>query len=475
MGDHTALLMMRAPATQRRPTDGAATTPPRTGATARMPTIGYVLMGFPRLSETFIASELLRVERAGIPLALFVVKPVEERERGLSHPVADALVARPSYLTEASALKAPLRRWRPRHLRPFLGALRRVARERPLGLARASAGALYRMARDRSRPWSAPRTVPAKELLQAIALADRLLDAPEIRHLHAHFAHGTTTIAWRAAQIAGLPFSFTGHARDIYAPELNPNGLLRTKLLAARFAVTCTEANRRHLLEIAPEARVHRIYHGLNAEVGALLRDAAPRIPSDGRLRILGVGRLVAKKGFDVLVDACAELRRRGVPFEARIVGQDDKHGDVVRARIAALGLEDDVVLPGPTDQAGLCSAYRGSDVLCLPCRLLPNDRDGIPNVLVEAMACGTPVVSTAVSAIPELVADGENGLLVAPEDPIALADALERLHADRILAARLARAGERTVRERFDGERMAGELADVFRRHVADLEAARA
>jgi glycosyltransferase involved in cell wall biosynthesis len=436
-----------------------------------MPTIGYVLMGFPRLSETFIASELLRVERAGIPLALFVVKPVEERERDLSHPVADALIARPTYLTDASALNAPLRRWRPRQLRPFLAALRRVARERPRGLGRASAGVAYRMTRERPRRSSAR----AKELLQAIALADRLLDAPEIRHLHAHFAHGTTTIAWRAAQIAGLPFSFTGHARDIYAPELNPNGLLRTKLLAARFAVTCTEANRRHLLEIAPEAGVHRIYHGLNAEVGALLRDASPRTPPNGSLRILGVGRLVAKKGFDVLVEACAELRRRGVPFEARIVGQDDDHGDAVRARIAALGLDGAVVLPGPTDQAGLCAAYRSSDVLCLPCRLLHNDRDGIPNVLVEAMACGTPVVSTAVSAIPELVADGENGLLVAPEDPIALADALERLHADRLLAARLARAGEATVRERFDGERMAGELADVFRRHVADLEQARA
>jgi glycosyltransferase involved in cell wall biosynthesis len=125
-------------------------------------------------------------------------------------------------------------------------------------------------------------------------------------------------------------------------------------------------------------------------------------------------------------------------------------------------------------DQAALCHAYRSADALCQPCRVLDEDRDGIPNVLVEAMACGTPVVSTAVSAIPELVADGENGLLVAPEDPIALADALERLHADRLLAARLARAGEATVRERFDGERMAGELADVFRRHVADLEQAR-
>ena len=231
-----------------------------------MNSIGYVLMGYPRVSETFIASELLRVERAGVPVRLFVVKAVEEHERDLRHPVNDAIRATPERLPDASCLTLPLHRWRPRHLKPFMPALRRVA-----------APPLARAARRPSRPRSprrpataarrcrASRKIYVKELLQAVALADRLLDAPDVRHLHAHFAHGTTTITWHAARIVGLPFSFTGHARDIYAAHLNPKGWLRRKLLAARFVVTCTEANVRHLKAIAPE------------------RDGPPRLPRPQR------------------------------------------------------------------------------------------------------------------------------------------------------------------------------------------------
>ena len=183
---------------------------------------------------------------------------------------------------------------------------------------------------------------------------------------------------------------------------------------------------------------------------------------------MLGVGRLVAKKGFDVFVDACAELRRRDVPFEALIVGQDDKHGDVVRERIAAHDLGDRVALPGPMGQDELLREYRRAGVLCMPCRVLENDRDGIPNVLVEAMAAGAPVVATGVSGIPELVDHEVNGLLVEPDDPQALADALVRLHEDRELAARVAEAGRRTVQERFDGDRLARRLADLFEEALA-------
>jgi glycosyltransferase involved in cell wall biosynthesis len=405
------------------------------------------------------------VERAGVPLRLFVIKPVEERERSLRHPVVDAIRARPEYLPDTSSLTLPLHLWRPAHLRPFLPALRRVARERPRGLLRATAIALGQALRNRRTFWSGPRKVNIKELLQAVALADRLLEAPEVCHLHAHFAHGTTTITWLAAEIASLPFSFTGHARDIYAGELNPGGLLRRKLRAARFAVTCTEANRRHLLQIAPEASVHLVYHGLGADFEGLVEpEPAVGIAANGRLRVLGVGRLVAKKGFDVFVEACAVLAERKVPFEALIVGQDDKHGEEVRRRIAARDLEGRVRLPGPMGQAELFREYRRASVFCLPCRVLPGDRDGLPNVLVEAMASGVPVVTTGVSGIPELVSHEANGLLVDPDDPEALAAALLRLHDDRELAGRLARAGRATVRERFDGDALAGRLADLFR-----------
>ncbi|HEX5621998.1 MAG TPA: glycosyltransferase [Solirubrobacteraceae bacterium] len=420
-------------------------------------------MGFPRVSETFIASELHRVEQAGIPVRLFVIKPVEERERDHRHPVVDAIQARPEYLPDSSSLTAPLHCWRPSHLKPFLPALERTIRRRPKGVARAVRTAFGQALRDRRTALSGPRKIYIKELLQAISLADRLLAAPEVRHLHAHFAHGTTTVTWLAAQITGLPFSFTGHARDIYAPQLNPKGWLRRKLLAARFVVTCTEANVRHLKRIAPAARVHLVYHGLSADFARLVATGDDARTTNGTLRVLGVGRLVAKKGFDVLVDACALLRERGVPFEALIVGQDDKHGDAIRTRVKALGLEDTIQLPGAMGPPELLDQYRRASALCMPCRLLPDDRDGIPNVLVEAMAAGTPVVATAVSGIPELVTDGVNGLLIDPEDPEQLADALLQLHEDPALAGRLSEEARTTVGERFDGDRLARELAALF------------
>jgi glycosyltransferase involved in cell wall biosynthesis len=425
-------------------------------------------MGFPRVSETFISSELLRVEQAGVPMRLFVVKPVEERERALRHPVVDAIQARPEHLPDAASLTKPLHLWRRADLAPFLPAIRRVARRRPKGLAKALATATAQAIRDRRTRFSGPRKIYIKELLQAIALADRVVNAPDVRHLHAHFAHGTTTITWHAATIAGLPFSFTGHARDIYAEHLNPKGWLRRKLLAARFVVTCTEANVEHLRAIAPEAEIHLVYHGLNADFTRLLQAAEPAGEHAEGLRVLAVGRHVAKKGFDVLVDACAVLRRRGIAFEVAIVGQEDKHSPAIQERIAQHGLQHHVHLPGPMGQDDLLREYRRASALCMPSRLLPDDRDGIPNVLVEAMAAGTPVIASAVSGIPELVEHEVNGLLVAPEDPEALADSLLRLHDDPALAATLAGSGRETIASRFDGPQQAVRLAELFQDAVS-------
>jgi len=429
-----------------------------------MPEVAYVMKAFPRLSETFIASEILRVEQAGQPVRLFVMKPVEPWERVGSYPVVERIRARPVFLPQTDSLsQSTLGGWLRRNLPAYLPALQRVAARRPGRTARVAAAAAAQMARELPRAGERLPDVYVKELLQAIALADELMRCPDVGHLHAHFAHGATTVTWWASMITGLPFSFTAHARDIWSPAINPGDLLARKLRAARFVITCTEANRRHLLSLAPEAQVHRVYHGLNDDVARELAAAAPRRPRNGRLRVLGVGRLVRKKGFDVLVDACAELDRRGVPVEAAIVGPDGDHAGELRRRIRVLGLEDRVTLAGRMDQVSLCEEYRRADALAQPCRLLADDRDGIPNVLVEGMACGVPVVATAVSGIPELVSDGVNGLLVPPDDPHALADALQRLWDDRLLARRLARAGAETVRERFDGDRLAGRLVDLF------------
>jgi glycosyltransferase involved in cell wall biosynthesis len=430
--------------------------------------VAYVLKGYPRMSELFIASEIYRLERLGVPLRLYVIKPADEARR---HGIVARIKSKPEYLPATTSLtKTPLRRWLAAHLGDFLPSLRSVARRRPAGLARAGVAAFAQAARARRSFWSWPRKVYLKEFMQAAAVADRVLRAGDVRHLHAHFCHGATTVAWLASTMTGLPFSFTAHAKDIYCESLNPSGLLRRKMRAARFVVTCTDANREHLLKVEPRAKVHCVYHGLNAEFAELLggTDGAPRPPMTkerGRLRALGVGRLVEKKGFDVLVEACGILSRRDVPFEAVIVGEHGEHEAEIRRRIDALGLRDSVRLAGPMEQTRLFEEYRSAGVFCLPCRVLDNgDRDGIPNVLVEAMACGLPVVTTPVSGIPEIIRDGVNGRLVPPDDPAALAEALLRIDADRQFAHSLSNEARATVRERFDGERFAAELAALFR-----------
>jgi glycosyltransferase involved in cell wall biosynthesis len=437
--------------------------------------IAYVLKGFPRLSETFIASELYRLEQAGVPLRLYVLKPVEEHERNAPHTIAERIRARPVYLPGTSSLSGVSRfSWLAANLPAFLPALRRTARRRPLGLARAAWAAVLDGLRARNVWWAAPRKVFMRDLMLGVALADRLLEAPDVRHLHAHFAHGTTTVTWYASIITGLPFSFTAHARDIYVKDLNPGGLLQRKLRAARFVVTCTETNRRHLERMADGVPVHRIYHGLNVEFTRLLAAEGTGPPGpNGGFRVLAVGRLVAKKGFDVLVEACALAAAEGVPVEAVIVGHpaplEPEVGPQLEAQIATLGLTDRVRLVGSIAQSQLYEEYLRSSVFCLPCRIAETgDRDGIPNVMVEAMACGVPVVGTNVSAIPELVVSGSNGLLVPPEDPCALAEALLQLHRDPELGRRLGADAVATVRARFDGDRLADELVTLFREAAA-------
>jgi glycosyltransferase involved in cell wall biosynthesis len=430
--------------------------------------VAYVLKAFPRLSETYIHSEIHRLEEAGVPIRLFSINRVEESERGASHPVVDRIRARPRYLPEVTSVSGvSMRAWLRANLRPFLGPLARTARRWPAGLADAAAAALAQALRARRGPLAAPRKVYLKEFLQAVALADHLRRAPDVRHLHAHYAHGSTTVAWLASRITGLPFSFTAHAKDVYSDDLNPAGLLRRKLLAARFAVTCTGEGGEHLRGIAPEARVHVVYHGLNDDLQDLVEGDGAPARANGTLRLLGVGRLVEKKGFDTFVEACAALRRDGVRFEATIAGPDGPHGPAVRERIMALGLDDAIGLAGPLSQRELFDEYRRAAAVCLPCRIVGQDRDGIPNVLVEAMACATPVVTTGISGIPELVSEGVDGLLVPPDDPEALAAAIRALDEDRGLAERLGAAGRATVRERFDGERLAVRLAELFRAEV--------
>jgi len=317
--------------------------------------------------------------------------------------------------------------------------------------------------RARKGTWALPLKSPLKEFLQGVALADAIAAAGDVRHIHAHFCHSATTVAWLAAIITGLPLSFTAHAKDVYCPDLNPAGLLARKLAAARFVVTCTDANRAYLQRLTTTP-VHCIYHGLDVGFARLcgVRPQPRRFAH--RVRALGVGRLVAKKGFDVFIEACAILRQRGIVVQAAIVGEGGDHEETLRALTAARGLDDAVVFTGPMTQAQLFEQYTRATVFCLPCRVLENgDRDGIPNVMAEAMACGLPVVTTAVSGIPELLVHGVDGLLVAPDNAAAVADAIEALHRDPALAERLSRNAQLQIRRRFNGDTSAQKLSALL------------
>jgi len=425
-------------------------------------TVAYVLKGYPRLSEIFITSEIYRLEQLGVKLRLAVIKHGDELP---ANTLFNRIQARPNYLPQTSSLsQTSLRSWLALHLGDFLPALHSVRKQKPAGLARAAVVAFSQAVRARRSFFAGPRKLYLKEFLQAVWTAQFILESKDVRHIHAHFCHGSTTVAWLTSIITGLPFSFTAHAKDIYCNSLNPAGLLRRKMRAARFVVTCTDANREHLLQIEPNANVRCIYHGLNAEFADLLLDATNPAEKNGHFRALGVGRLVPKKGFDVLVEACAILKRRGFHFETAIAGEHGEHEAELRQQIDAHGLRDHVRLLGPLEQSRLYTEYQRADIFCLPCRVLDNgDRDGLPNVLMEAMACGLPVITTPVSGIPEIIKDGHNGTLVPPDDATALANAIQRISSDRMLARNLGGAGRSTVLERFDGDKTAMELAALF------------
>jgi glycosyltransferase involved in cell wall biosynthesis len=244
--------------------------------------------------------------------------------------------------------------------------------------------------------------------------------------------------------MAGLKYSISAHAKDIY---LSSATSLRRKLASAAFTVTCTEHNRAYLAAVAPDAHVLRMYHGVDTD--CLRPVHAARAPASPPL-VLSVGRLRAKKGFSTLIEACALLRAAGADFRVQIVGYGPERA-ALEAAISERRLEDTIELTGKLDHDEVIRRYAAADLFVLPCMVLADgDRDGIPNVLLEAMAMELPVISTAVSGIPELIADGQNGVLVAPERPALLATAMQRLLGDAGLRARLGAAARTTVQAKF-------------------------
>jgi glycosyltransferase involved in cell wall biosynthesis len=283
-----------------------------------------------------------------------------------------------------------------------------------------------------------------RAFLQAGYLANQLSRAG-IAHLHAHFVSEPAGVAELASKLERISYSISAHAKDIY---LSPPDSVRRKIRGARFTVTCTEYNRNQLARIAgPDATVLRMYHGVD-----LSRFRAERSgdAQEERPLVLSVGRLREKKGFAVLIEACRLLRETGTAMRCLIVGYGEEH-DRLEFLISRYALEDTVHLIGKMTHDDLIELYRQTAVFALPCQVASDgDRDGIPNVLLEALAMEIPVISTSVSGIPEVIRDGVNGLMIAPNDAQALADAIRRLLDSPALRKRLGAAGRHTVATRF-------------------------
>jgi len=281
-----------------------------------------------------------------------------------------------------------------------------------------------------------------------------------VEHIHAHFANIPTLVALVINRICGIPFSFTCHAHDLFQFR----SMLAEKLHAAKFAVAISDYNRQFLRRYCAEedvARVHVVHCG--ADVRKLAQ--VDRRPRDGL--VVSVARLSPMKGHIYLIEACALLRQRGILVEC-VIGGGGEERHVLEARVRELGLEDTVRLAGrlPTEEvAGFVSR---ASVFVLPCIQAPDhSMDGIPVSLMEAMALRVPVICTTVSGIPELIRDGETGLLVKTHDPEALADAIERVITEEGLGNRLAEKGYDLVGEQFDLQKNARRLAALLQEQV--------
>lgn len=279
------------------------------------------------------------------------------------------------------------------------------------------------------------------------------------RRLHAHFAHDPALVAYLVHRLTGIPYSFTAHARDLY--QIPPAALVE-RVRAARAVVTCCAANLNYLREVVPESehgKLHLIYHGINLRaLHPGERDRAGLFPL-----IVSAGRLIEKKGFSDLLLALAQVKQAGCPFYCRVYG-DGPLRLVLAEQIRQYGLENQVQLAGAYTQDQIQTLFSPGAVFALtPTVAEDGDRDGIPNVLMEAMACGLPVVSTTVGGIPELVVHGQNGLLFAAHDVPGIAGGLVRFLSDEPERQRMAQAARQTVEEDFDQRVAAHRLAELF------------
>jgi colanic acid/amylovoran biosynthesis glycosyltransferase len=400
--------------------------------------IGYVVKMYPRFSETFILNEILAHEAAGLSLEIVSLRAPTD---GRFHEALAEVRAPVYYLPESGSKAAD-----------FWNAIRAAAAALP--------GLWNRL--------EAAADADPRDVYQALLLAQYVQERG-ITHLHAHFATVATTVARLAASFAGMTYSFTAHAKDLYHESVDPVDL-RRKLRDAAAVVTVSDYNVQFLATTygADADKVCRIYNGLD------LKRFRYTAPATRPPLIVSVSRLVEKKGLDVLVEACALLRDAGRNFQCAIAGSGPEQV-ALAAQIARLGLNEQVLLVGPLPQSQVMELIQTAAAFAAPCVIgTDGNRDGLPTALLEAMALGTPCVATDVTGIPEILHHGVTGLMVPEHNPAALAQALDHLLSDAELRERLALAARRLITATFDIHANTAQLRTLFSPVGADREVGR-
>lgn len=401
-----------------------------------LPKTAYILLWYPLPSETFIFREVENAKAAGMPFCVHAL--YGEARKHLSPQMA--------------AVAPTVARLGARSIPRILADMAWWALRRPIETAAILATIPWRR-------WSCLEVAGENvfAMCAGFSLARKFL-ADGIEHIHAGWANGPATAAWVASRLSGIPFSFSARAGDIYPPD----GALAEKMRAAAAIHTNNKANIAHLTATAPDAaaKIRQIYNSLTLTG----RDVSP-VHLEPPYRLLAVGRFCRTKGFDVLIDACSILARRGFPFQLTLVGAGlPLPTALIRRRIRIHGLRARVFLPGFVSHDRMSELYAATDIFIMPSVVHPSgDRDGIPNVIMEALAHRIPVVATDVCGIPEVVEDGVTGRLVAQRDPEAIADAVMALAADRKSALTMAEEGKKRVAAMFDPETNTRAILDFF------------
>lgn len=403
-----------------------------------LPKIAYVLLWFPLSSETFIFREVQALRRQGLHVLVYSL--YGKKLKNCSPEMLDF-----SYGVRRMGLYAV-----PLMIRDILYWNKRAP------------GCLMKLAKEIAwRRWCSIEITGESwwAFFAGFRLA-RLLERDGVSHIHAPWAGGPATAAWVASRLTGIPFSMAGRAGDIYPPD----GALAEKIAESAFVRVNNRANVDYLSLQAPQhaGKVNLVYNSLT-----LRENGEAAVAMTPPLKLMAVGRFARTKGFDVLMKACKGLKDRGVAFKLTLVGAGFQ-GPMLQRLRKRLGLEDCVDMPGflPHDQ--LTYQLKSHDMLVVPSVVhATGDRDGIPNVIMEALSHRLPVVATDVCGIPEVIRHGETGLVVCQKDPEALASAIMDMASDRERAVSMAAAGCALVRAMFDPEANGRALFELFKRHL--------